>query len=228
MAIAPEGKGVLLVAALWAVLGVSAATALFQEVAVWIVPLSLVPLAFVLYFFRDPERRPPDQIGTVVAPADGRVIEIADARPEFLLGDRENQGGETSHLKLSIFMSPLNVHVNRIPVNGEVAGLQYQKGKFSGAFRGKASSENERHYIRLDTAYGAVGCVQVAGWLARRIVCHLNVGQKVAIGQRFGIIKFGSRVDLYLPRSCRLMIEVGQKTRAGETVVALYREGKSR
>jgi phosphatidylserine decarboxylase len=224
MAVAPEGKGVLLVAALLAVLGVSAAVSLFQEVAVWIVLLSLAPLAFALYFFRDPERRPPDQTDIVVAPADGRVIEIADARPEFLLGERENQGSEASHLKLSIFMSPLNVHVNRIPVSGEVAGLQYQKGKFGGAFKGKASSENERHYIRLDTVYGAVGCVQVAGWLARRIVCHLNKGQKVAIGQRFGIIKFGSRLDLYLPRSCRLTVEVGQKTKAGETVVALFRE----
>jgi len=224
MAIAPEGKGVLLWAALLGILGVSAGVIFFQNTAVWIVLPSLAPLALALHFFRDPDRRPPDQLDIAVAPADGRVIEVVDARPDFLAGGREDPSGAPSHVKVSIFMSPLNVHVNRIPASGEVAGLQYQKGKFSGAYKGKASSENERQYIRLNTAYGAIGCVQVAGWLARRIVCHLKMGQKAAIGQRFGIIKFGSRVDLYLPKPCRLMIGVGQRTRAGETIVALFRK----
>ena len=228
MTMAPEGKGVLLWAALLGVLGVSVSVAFFQAMAVWIVLPSLIPLAFALHFFRDPERCSPDRSDIAVAPADGRIIEVAEARPDFLTGGQANPGAAPSHIKVSIFMSPLNVHVNRIPAGGEVAGLHYQRGKFSGAFKGKASSENERQYIRLNTSYGAMGCVQVAGWLARRIVCHLKMGQQAAIGQRFGIIKFGSRVDLYLPKPCRLVVGMGQRTKAGETIIALFREEKSK
>jgi phosphatidylserine decarboxylase len=228
MAIAPEGKGVLLWAALLGVLGVSVSIVFFEQVAVWIALPSLIPLAFALHFFRDPDRRPPDEPDIAVAPADGRVIEVAEAQPEFLREKGSVPSESPSHIKVSIFMSPLNVHVNRIPASGQVAGLYYQKGKFGGAFKSQASSANERQYIRLNTAYGALGCVQVAGWLARRIVCHLKMDQGTVAGQRFGIIKFGSRVDLYLPKPCRLAVRMGQRTKAGETIIAHFREGKSK
>ena len=228
MAVAPEGKGILLVSALMGVLGVSIAVAFFQEMAAWIALPCLIPLAFSLHFFRDPVRRPPDRPDIAVSPADGRVIEIADERPGFLTDGQAPAGDAGSHVKVSIFMSPLNVHVNRIPANGDVTGLHYQEGRFDGAFKSSASLENERQYIRLNTAYGTMGCVQVAGWLARRIVCHLTMGQKTTIGQRFGIIKFGSRVDLYLPKPCRLAVGMGQRTKAGETIIAQFREEQSK
>jgi phosphatidylserine decarboxylase len=220
MPMAPEGRLILLTAALFGILGVSLGLAAFPGGAFWIAVSSLLPLAFCLHFFRDPARHAPEGPDIAVAPADGRIIQITEAQWETIFEGAGVSSGAPSYLKISIFMSPLNVHVNRIPVGGIVAGLKHQRGKFAGAFTSQASAENERQTIRLDTPHGPVGCVQVAGWLARRIVCHLREGQQVTPGQRFGIIKFGSRVDLYLPASCHLLVRVGQKTRAGETVIA--------
>jgi phosphatidylserine decarboxylase len=123
-------------------------------------------------------------------------------------------------------MSPFNVHVNRIPVEGAVQALRYSPGKFSAAFRSKASLDNERQYIAIAGPYGLVGCAQIAGWLARRIVCHLKVGQEVRPGERFGMIRFGSRLDLYLPDNCEIKVRIGEKTRAGETIVGVLHEAK--
>ncbi|RJP74766.1 MAG: phosphatidylserine decarboxylase family protein, partial [Candidatus Zixiibacteriota bacterium] len=170
------------------------------------------------YFFRDPERRPPDLPGAVVAPADGKIIDLSlvEAGPVH----------DSAARKVSIFMSPFNVHVNRIPVEGVVKALRYSPGKFAAAFQSKASLDNERQYVDFAGPYGRVGCVQIAGWLARRIVCHLRVGQAVHPGERYGMIRFGSRLDLYLPPECDIRVKLNDRVRAGETIVGVLHETK--
>jgi phosphatidylserine decarboxylase len=216
IAIAPEGKPILLLTALLAILCVSATIWLNRGGAAWPALLGLLPLAFSLWFFRDPVRHTPPQAGIVVAPADGEIIVI----------EPESPGPVHAHqaLKVSIFMSPLSVHVNRIPVGGVVRQVIHRDGSFEAAFKDKASLYNERQYIAIDTPYGLVGCVQIAGWLARRIVCHLQEGQIVATGERYGLIRFGSRLDLYLPTKCEIRVKKGQMVRAGETIIGVFHE----
>jgi phosphatidylserine decarboxylase len=178
---------------------------LFLPVAVWVVA-----------FFRDPGRRPPQGDNLVICPADGRLLPVIKAVPPAELGL-----GPEKRLRLSIFMNVFNVHVNRIPCNGTVTTLGYRPGKFFNASFDKASEQNERMAIRIDSKGGRViGVVQVAGLVARRIVCNLREGQSVCPGDRFGIIRFGSRVDVYLPDGARVLAKEGQSVKAGETVIA--------
>jgi phosphatidylserine decarboxylase len=216
--IAPEGKPILLATALFAVLCVSAGIVLGGLVATILTLVGLFPLAFSLYFFRDPVRRVPQQIGTVVAAADGKIIEVSLVEP--------NPVHEHRAWKVSTFMSPLNVHINRIPVGGTVQSLKHHRGLFLAAFESKASLNNERQVIAIESPYGPVGCVQIAGWLARRIVCHLRQGEKVETGQRFGLIRFGSRVDLYLPPECDIKVKPADRVRGGETIIGVFHEAK--
>jgi len=177
----------------------------FLPVAIW-----------VIAFFRDPERRVPDGGNLVICPADGRLLPIVRASPPTELGL-----GPAPRLRLSIFMNVFNVHVNRIPCNGTVTSLAYRPGKFFNASFDKASTENERMAIAVRTEGGQeIGVVQVAGLVARRIVCNLVEGQTVCRGVRFGIIRFGSRVDVYLPDGARVLANAGQSVKAGETVLA--------
>ena len=180
--------------------------------------LTLVALAltvFTVAFFRDPERVTPAGADLIVAPADGRVIKVAPVRDErFLKGDA---------MLVSIFMSPFNVHVNRAPVTGRVVDVQYTHGKYFRAFADKASLDNEQNAVVLDDEQGRrLGCVQIAGFLARRIVCYLRPGMTVGRGQRYGMIKFGSRADVYLPPATSVRVQVGDRTRAGVTVLAQW------
>lgn len=178
---------------------------LFLPVAIWVVA-----------FFRDPERRTPPGDNLVICPADGRLLPVAKAVPPAELGL-----GPDKRLRLSIFMNVFNVHVNRIPCNGTVTTLGYRPGKFFNASFDKASEQNERMAIRIDAKGGReIGVVQVAGLVARRIVCNLREGQSVCPGDRFGIIRFGSRVDVYLPDGARVLVNEGQSVKAGETVIA--------
>jgi phosphatidylserine decarboxylase len=178
---------------------------LFLPVAIWVVA-----------FFRDPERRTPPGDNLVICPADGRLLPVAKAVPPAELGL-----GPDKRLRLSIFMNVFNVHVNRIPCNGTVTTLGYRPGKFFNASFDKASEQNERMAIRIDAKGGReIGVVQVAGLVARRIVCNLQEGQSVCPGDRFGIIRFGSRVDVYLPDGARVLANEGQSVKAGETVIA--------
>jgi phosphatidylserine decarboxylase len=178
---------------------------LFLPVAIWVVA-----------FFRDPERRTPPGDNLVICPADGRLLPVAKAVPPAELGL-----GPDKCLRLSIFMNVFNVHVNRIPCNGTVTTLGYRPGKFFNASFDKASEQNERMAIRIDAKGGReIGVVQVAGLVARRIVCNLQEGQSVCPGDRFGIIRFGSRVDVYLPDGARVLVNEGQSVKAGETVIA--------
>lgn len=174
--------------------------------------VSFLLTLFVLYFFRNPERTPPTDARAVVAPADGTVI-VAERVSETPLG--------TEALKISIFMSVFNVHVNRVPFDGRVLDAFYHRGKFFDARDGRASCENERNGIVLEMAGGVrIAFVQIAGLIARRIICYARVGDLLKRGERYGLIRFGSRVDVYLPSDTQPLVKIGDKTVAGETVLA--------
>jgi len=171
--------------------------------------------ALLLYFFRDPERTPPVGEGLFLAPADGRVVEMQRVyEPRFL---REEA------LKISIFMSLLDVHVNRTPVEGQVALVEHVPGRFLQAFRPEASEANEHNLIGLESQYGKILVRQVAGILARRVVCWVQPGQSLQAGERLGVIKFGSRVDLYLPPGAEPIVQVGDRACAGVTAIARWK-----
>lgn len=171
---------------------------------------ALLALAF-LGFFRDPERIAPEGDGLVLAPADGRVVGI------------KRMGAEGTETRVSIFLSPLDVHVNRAPIRGKVERVHYQKGRFLAAYREEASESNEQNALTLvDTQGRRLGVVQIAGVLARRIVCYVKEGDALERGQRFGLIMFGSRVDLFLPGAARVEVAEGQRVRAGESVIGRF------
>jgi phosphatidylserine decarboxylase len=176
---------------------------------------ALLLTLFLLNFFRDPERTVPSQPGLIVSPADGRIIKVARVQDErFLQGDAT---------LVSIFMSPLDVHINRAPVSGRVVDRRYNPGKYFRAFADKASLDNEQNAIVLEDDSGRrLCCVQIAGFLARRIVCYLQVGTQVERGQRFGMIKLGSRADIYMPPTVHVRVNIGDRARGGETVIAQW------
>ncbi len=169
-----------------------------------------------IYFFRDPPRGVPQEDGLLLAPADGLVQMIGDAVPPAELGL-----GDGALRRVSIFLSVFDVHINRTPCAGTVDVVAYRPGKFVNAATDKASEENERMAIALRRNDGRViGFVQIAGWVARRIVCYVKPGQELRAGERFGHIRFGSRTDLYLPPGARLLVAAGQRMIGGETVIA--------
>ncbi|NPU84595.1 MAG: phosphatidylserine decarboxylase family protein [Syntrophaceae bacterium] len=166
--------------------------------------------AFVLWFFRNPERKTPETPGLVVSPADGKVIFVGEAEESDILKGRAK--------KICIFMNVFNVHVNRIPCSGTVEGIRYYKGKFLVASLDKASTDNERNAVLIRTDDGKkILTIQIAGLVARRIVCWLKEGMTVTRGERFGLIRFGSRLDVFLPVESTVSVKVGDVTRAGET-----------
>ncbi|MEW6272357.1 MAG: phosphatidylserine decarboxylase family protein [Thermodesulfobacteriota bacterium] len=179
--------------------------------------LMAVLAAFLVNFFRDPERATPAGTNLVISPADGRVI-VAEAsvdEPRFLHGRAA---------KVSVFMSPLDVHVNRAPVDGEVTGVHYNPGKYFAAFAEKASLDNEQNAVVLRGEAGRqVAFVQIAGFLARRIVCRVKPGDRCRRGERVGMIKLGSRVDVFIAGDVDLSVKVGERVRAGETVLGVMR-----
>jgi phosphatidylserine decarboxylase len=178
--------------------------------------IGLAATAWCIYFFRDPPRVTPLGDGLVVSPADGTVLMIADAVPPEGL-----ELGEGALPRISIFLNVFDVHINRIPVDGRVVAQAYRPGTFVNAALDKASEDNERHAVCLETAAGQrLGLVQIAGLVARRIVCQLEDGQNVRTGERYGLIRFGSRVDLYLPGGVAPLVVVGQRAVGGETVLA--------
>ncbi|MFZ1058905.1 MAG: phosphatidylserine decarboxylase, partial [Candidatus Rokuibacteriota bacterium] len=166
-----------------------------------------------LGFFRDPERTPPEVPGAVLAPADGRVREIREVRDPFV--------GEA--VRVSIFLSPLDVHVNRSPLAGLVAEVEFHPGRFLAAYRPEASEENERCRIALQGESARVTVTQIAGVVARRVVCRVRPGDKLRAGERFGLIRFGSRTDLFMPRGAHLRCRPGDKVRGGETIMGVLR-----
>ena len=185
---------------------------------VWI-PFGLLGIILTIwctYFFRDPERVTSRRAGLVISPADGVVCAI-----DQIHWPQELRYGGPVVWRISIFMNVFNVHVNRIPIAGEITKMEYVPGKFFNASLDKASEDNERQLVAMKTGAGAeFAIVQIAGLIARRIVCYVEPGQKVQPGERFGLIRFGSRVDLYLPKGCNPLVALGQTTVGGETILA--------
>ncbi|HTW27622.1 MAG TPA: phosphatidylserine decarboxylase [Acetobacteraceae bacterium] len=182
----------------------------------WLAWIGLIFVLFCLYFFRDPERVPPGRPGALLAPADGRVISVAPHVPPPELGL-----GLMPRWRIGIFLSVLDVHVNRVPADGTITRIAYRHGSFVNAAMDKASELNERNAIALRLLDGReIAVVQIAGLIARRIVCQVREGDAVRAGDRFGIIRFGSRTDLYLPEGVRPLVAEGQTMIGGETVIA--------
>jgi len=173
----------------------------------------LALLVFTLNFFRDPERAVPQNDGYILAPADGKVVLVREVvEDEYLNGEA---------IQVSIFMSPLNVHVNRYPISGTVGYFKYFPGEYLVAYEEKASLRNERTHIGIENGRCKILFKQIAGFVARRIVAPVKVGDEARAGERFGMIRFGSRVDVIMPKSVALKVRVGDKTVAGETVLAV-------
>ena len=178
----------------------------------WVTVLFFLLTLFVVWFFRNPERTIPDNPLQLISPADGKVIRIEEVASE------ERSG--RSFLKISIFMNVFNVHVNRIPYSGEVFAIRYKPGKCLSANLDKASALNERNTVMIRTDDGReIMTVQIAGLIARRIVCWLKESAKVKKGERFGLIRFGSRVEVFLPLGSTLLVKIGDRVRAGETPI---------
>lgn len=198
----------------WPFIGISTLVAVAVLVLgglLWSLPFWVV-VVFVVQFFRDPPRRIPDDPKAVLAPADGRIVVVGKARDPYL---------ERDALKISVFMNVFNVHSNRSPVDGVVQGRWYNPGTFVNAALDKASLENERNALWLKTITGVdVTCVQVAGLVARRILCYVDKGAVLSRGQRYGFIRFGSRLDVYLPLDAQPSVAIGDKVRATETILA--------
>jgi phosphatidylserine decarboxylase len=197
----------------WPFLGIAVAAAVLVTFffGAWSIPFWIIAL-FVLQFFRDPGRVVPQKPNAVLSPADGRIVVVEKAQDPYA-------GREA--LKISVFMNVFNVHSNRAPVDGRIENAQYFPGKFVNADLDKASIENERNALTITTTGGQlVTCVQVAGLIARRILCYVKTGDILSRGQRYGFIRFGSRVDVYLPLTATPKVSVGDKVAATETILA--------
>ncbi len=176
--------------------------------------ISILMICFTVFFFRDPKRQIPAGKNLILSPADGKIISIKEVNEtEFLKTDAVN---------ISIFMSVFDVHINRIPMDGNVSYFDYKRGKFHQAFREVASYENEQTMIGIENEHVKILFKQVAGIVARRIVCHLREGTAVKKGERFGMIKFGSRVDIFVPKNLRINIRLNERVKAGGTILGSY------
>jgi phosphatidylserine decarboxylase len=176
-----------------------------------LITVAVLLISFTLFFFRDPERNPPQNDDVVVSPADGRVLFVKEVVDNKFINGKANQ--------VSIFMSPLNVHVNRIPITGKVDYLEYFEGRYIAAFEDKASELNERQEIGITNKNGKIFFTQVAGFVARRIVNELKIGDEVKLGERFGMIKFGSRVDVIASLNWIPKVKKDQNVTAGESIL---------
>jgi phosphatidylserine decarboxylase len=190
----------------------------FAEPLFWI---GLVLTLWCAYFFRDPERMVPQDDDLIISPADGRISHVAMVVPPAELGL-----GSEPMLRISVFMNVFNCHINRAPVRGEVTRIEYRAGQFVNAELDKASSDNERNGLVIRSRHGDVGVVQIAGFVARRIVCWVKPSEPVNAGERFGLIRFGSRLDVFVPKGGQARVTVGQLALGGETVLAEFGAAK--
>jgi phosphatidylserine decarboxylase len=201
----------------WPFLAIAIVVALVLSFAGWwiLALLAWVIALFVLQFFRDPPREVPGRVNAILSPADGKIVVVEKSRDPYL--DRDS-------LKISVFMNVFNVHSNRSPVDGTVKAKWYHEGSFVNAALDKASLENERNALHIVTAAGVdVTCVQIAGLIARRILCYVGAGDSLSRGQRYGFIRFGSRVDIYLPATAQPKVAVGDMAFATTTILAELR-----
>ncbi len=207
-------------------LGIIIGMVLFTAVIVWgalMTPYLFVDIVAVLgvllagltvYFFRDPEREVPTGSNNVISPADGKVVEIEDAY--------EGDFMKCETTRIGIFLNVFDVHVNRIPISGSVEFFRYKKGAFLQAYKADASDINEQTVIGIQGDERKVLFKQIAGLIARRIVCHVREGNKVTLGDRFGMIKFGSRVDIFLPKNVNVQVELNQKVKGGKSILGVF------
>lgn len=208
--IAPEGRVFVAVPFFGAVLGLATAGA-GGEVLAWTGWILLAGAGFCAFFFRDPERSPPDDAAALLAPADGRVTEAGPA-----------DEGEPGTQRVSVFLSIFDVHINRAPAAGEIRAVRYRQGAFRAAFRKDAAERNERNELEMTTERGTIRIRQIAGVVARRIVCRVRTGDRLAPGERFGLIRFGSRTDLLLPPGVTLLVRPGDRVRGGLSVIGKW------
>lgn len=206
MKFAPEGYPLILVFAF-----ITLIVMLFGKL--WIAAIPFALTLFMLFFFRDPERITPQDRGVFYSPADGKIIFIGENEENELLNNRA--------IEISIFMSPFDVHVNRAPCDGMVRDIKHYRGKFLAAFRQDSSILNEHITMLLETEYGKIVVRQVAGFLARRAVCRVKTGDGLKQGQRFGIIKFSSRLDIFLPLNTQIKVKLNDKVKAGESILGM-------
>jgi phosphatidylserine decarboxylase len=179
----------------------------------WMTIIAIAILGFILYFFRDPIRVVPPLEQAIVSAADGTVVDIAEVYEDKYLNQPVR--------RISIFLSIFDVHVNRSPMKGEVKYLQYQPGRFKNAMSGKSSQYNEHNLVGIEDGQLRILVKQIAGMIARRIVCNCDIGDCIATGDKIGLIKFGSRVEIFLPLEAKLQIKLKDKVKAGETIIAL-------
>lgn len=212
MRLTKDGTDVILVAISGVIIFTLAGFICSAIIAKLLMVSSWIFLLFTFYFFRDPERIIPPDENAIVSAADGKVVEIKEIV--------ENQYLQSNAKQISVFMSIFNVHVNRIPMSGQVGFFEYRPGKFVKAYKQAASKENEQTVIGIENPHCKILMKQIAGILARRIVCHLREGFHVQRGERFGMIKFGSRVDMILPSSAKITVQLNQKVKGGETIIA--------
>ncbi len=213
VSLAPEGGWIIAVSAVTVVIAVVISLLGKSDHWLWLTVAATVWFFMVLNFFRDPARTSPEGNNIVVSPADGKVIYTGDASDSPL-----TSAGQL----VSIFMSPLNVHVNRAPFSGRIASVEHRNGRYISAFKDAASRENERVEVIMDTTLGKLAFRLVAGFLARRIVFHPKPGDMLLTGERVGMIRFGSRVDLYLPDNVKLKIKTNDRVVAGETIIGEF------
>lgn len=198
----------------WPFIGGAVALAILAGAIAWPLAVPLAILAgFFLFFFRDPDRRHTAGFDSVIAPADGRVLVAGDAVPEA--------APQGVWKQISIFLSPMDVHVNRIPASGRVTKVSFTPGKFLAAYKHDAASTNERSEVWIDHGGQMVVARQIVGFLARRVVCRATPGAEVRAGDRYGVMKFGSRMDVFLPTNAEIVVKVGEMVRGGETVIAV-------
>lgn len=210
---AKEGLSIILFLLLLAVITTGGVWISGNFIFIFVAGLCWLIFLFTLYFFRDPERQVPPEQGIIVSPADGKIISIEQVRESEFIGNNTR--------KISIFMSPIDVHINRIPISGTIAYFRYMHGKFFAAYNPKASAMNEQTVIGIENQRIKILFKQIAGILARRIICNLEENQLVETGQRFGLIKYGSRVEIFLPPEVKLTVKEGQKAIGGETILGI-------
>ena len=189
----------------------AAAAAAYYFAPMWAFAVLLMLAVFIVNFFRDPERAVPDDPDAVICPADGRVIKVEKVMDDRFTGKKA--------LVVCVFMNVFNVHVNRAPVRGRIKEIRYNKGRFFPADKEKASLENEQNAVFIESEKGLVVANQIAGLVARRIVCRKKVGDELEKGERFGLIRFGSRVDVFMPAAAVASVKVGDKVKAGSSVL---------
>ena len=184
-----------------------------NEIITWIIrAIVILLIAFLFYFFRDPERTYPTDDYAIISPADGKIVLIKNLFEDEYLHQEAVQ--------VSIFMSPLNVHVNRFPISGKIGYFKYYEGKYLVAFNEKSSEVNERTHIGIENKNFKLLFKQIAGTIARRIIAPITIGQEVKKGERFGMIRFGSRIDLIVPSFVEIIVKLGEKVKGGETIIA--------